>query len=361
MTQTSGPLRVSPSGERIVGQNDGDTLVWDATTEEWVAEPGGGGGAVDSVFGRTGVVVAEAGDYTSTLVTNESSFDGATVTEALDEAAAGIAGVDTRVTNLNSNQVANSSSVSGATVTLALNALLASIASAGAGRLLGVGQRRVAGAETIACPTGTRRILVKMVAGGAGGGHGAQSAGPVQGAGGGGGSGAEQEFLYTSASDIASVDVVCGATGNGGTAGVAGGSGGNTTVTINGETFTSTGGTGSNNAASNTAAAGQTRPGGAPGLTNFQTGSNFVLLRVSGGSPGSTGAYPVVGSGGSFAIGGNGGSSTMGGGGLGTADGVGGTATGNGAGGGGGGSSTGFSRNGGAGTPGGVDLFFYSN
>lgn len=31
---------------------------------------GGGGGAVDSVFGRTGAVVAQAGDYTAALVTN---------------------------------------------------------------------------------------------------------------------------------------------------------------------------------------------------------------------------------------------------------------------------------------------------
>lgn len=39
---------------------------------------------VDSVFGRIGAVVAEAGDYDSDLITNESSVDGATVTEALD-------------------------------------------------------------------------------------------------------------------------------------------------------------------------------------------------------------------------------------------------------------------------------------
>lgn len=40
------------------------------------------GGAVASVFARTGAVVATAGDYTSTLVTNASSVTGATVTAA---------------------------------------------------------------------------------------------------------------------------------------------------------------------------------------------------------------------------------------------------------------------------------------
>lgn len=35
---------------------------------------GGGGGAVDSVFGRTGDVVAQSGDYTTALVTEDSGF-----------------------------------------------------------------------------------------------------------------------------------------------------------------------------------------------------------------------------------------------------------------------------------------------
>lgn len=381
MTQTSGPIRISPSGERIVGENDGDVLTWDAATDEWRAEPGGGGGAVDSVFGRTGDVTAQSGDYSATLIDNTSDVPGANVSEALDNLDDDVTTVASALASLNSSAVANASAVAGATVTNALGTLstssgitnsstvagatvtaaLDTLAAVLTGRrLLGVGGRLTAGAQTIACPAGTRGILVRMVAGGAGGGHGAFAAGPIEGAGGGGGSGAEQEFFYTSASNIASVDVVCGAAGNAGTVGVAGGSGGNTTVTINGELFTSTGGTGSNNSNSNTAAAGQTRPGGAPGLTNFQTGSNFTLLRVSGGSPGASGSFPVVGSGGTFAVGGAGGSSSMGGGGLGTADGVGGSATGNGAGGGGGGSSNGFSRNGGPGTPGGVMLFFFS-
>lgn len=45
---------------------------------------GSGSGTVASVFGRTGVVVAVAGDYSSTLITNASAVPGATVTLALN-------------------------------------------------------------------------------------------------------------------------------------------------------------------------------------------------------------------------------------------------------------------------------------
>lgn len=305
-----------------------------------------GGGAVDSVFGRDGVVVAETGDYAGSQVTNDSVVPGATVTDALQD-------IDLR---LNSDGIVNVSLVPGPSVSTALNALLNDLFNI-SGRLLGVAVRRTSGAETFTCPAGTRTVFVRMCAAGGGGGHGAFAAAASFGAGGGGGAGSEQAFLYSSGSEIASVDVNCGTAGNAGTAGVSGGTGGNTTVTIDGETFTCSGGTGSNNASSNTAAAGQTRPGGAPGVNNFQTGTNFVLLYSSGGNAGANGSS----SGGSlFAIGGTGGSCSMGAGGTGTADGVGGTATGNGSGGGGGGASNGVSRNGGAGAPGGVLCWFFS-
>lgn len=45
---------------------------------------GSGGGAVSSVFGRVGAVLAQLGDYTSSLITNASSVAGATVTAALN-------------------------------------------------------------------------------------------------------------------------------------------------------------------------------------------------------------------------------------------------------------------------------------
>jgi hypothetical protein len=44
----------------------------------------GGGGAVTSVFGRIGAVVALLGDYAASLITNDSSVPGATVKDALE-------------------------------------------------------------------------------------------------------------------------------------------------------------------------------------------------------------------------------------------------------------------------------------
>jgi len=46
--------------------------------------PSSGGGAVTSVFGRTGVVIAVAGDYTSSEITNSSTVTGTYVTDALN-------------------------------------------------------------------------------------------------------------------------------------------------------------------------------------------------------------------------------------------------------------------------------------
>lgn len=55
-----------------------------------IASDSGAGGGVDSVFGRTGTVVAVAGDYSSTHITNSSAVAGATVTAALNALAASI-------------------------------------------------------------------------------------------------------------------------------------------------------------------------------------------------------------------------------------------------------------------------------
>ena len=62
-----------------------DSQLEDKTTLEFT---GGGGGAVDSVFGRTGVVVATSGDYVASLVDNDSGVVGVTVADALDTLAA---------------------------------------------------------------------------------------------------------------------------------------------------------------------------------------------------------------------------------------------------------------------------------
>lgn len=82
------PLRAAPSGVPFEGTNQNDTLLWDTTAKAWFVGPGGGGGAVTSVFGRVGAVVAQTGDYDSDEVTNVSGVAGASVSDALDTLAA---------------------------------------------------------------------------------------------------------------------------------------------------------------------------------------------------------------------------------------------------------------------------------
>lgn len=80
---SEGPLRISPSGQEFRGEVDGDILVWDAAAELWKTAPAPVSG-VTSVFGRTGAVVAQPGDYVASQVTNDSGVAGATVQAALD-------------------------------------------------------------------------------------------------------------------------------------------------------------------------------------------------------------------------------------------------------------------------------------
>ena len=61
-----------------------DTCSFKPTNDGFPPSSGGGGGAVTSVFGRTGVVIAVAGDYNSTQITNSSGVTGAFVTDALN-------------------------------------------------------------------------------------------------------------------------------------------------------------------------------------------------------------------------------------------------------------------------------------
>jgi len=75
-----------------VGSDWTDTVAQDtyvcvdatAAAAVWVQTNGGGGGAVSSVFGRTGAVVAAASDYDASQVDNDSGVTGAFVKDALD-------------------------------------------------------------------------------------------------------------------------------------------------------------------------------------------------------------------------------------------------------------------------------------
>ena len=66
---------------------DDQVLTFDAGTGLWTPEAGGGGGAVSSVFARTGAVVAVAGDYTASEITNvpAGNITSVTVQAALNE------------------------------------------------------------------------------------------------------------------------------------------------------------------------------------------------------------------------------------------------------------------------------------
>ena len=61
-----------------------DTCSFKPTNDGFPPSSGGGGGAVTSVFGRTGAVIAVAGDYNSSQITNSSGVTGAFVTDALN-------------------------------------------------------------------------------------------------------------------------------------------------------------------------------------------------------------------------------------------------------------------------------------
>jgi hypothetical protein len=78
---------VSPASAAPIA---GDSLVWDGFA--WVPTPGAVA-TVSSVFGRMGAVVAVAGDYAASEVTNDSLVFGATVADALDALEALIGGL----------------------------------------------------------------------------------------------------------------------------------------------------------------------------------------------------------------------------------------------------------------------------
>lgn len=104
----AGPKSVEVPGD-IADGTAGELLTWDAAGVAALVAAGsasqiltsngagaaptfqaGGGGAVTSVFGRVGAVVAAAADYAASLVTNDSGVAGAFVDDALDNLAAAI-------------------------------------------------------------------------------------------------------------------------------------------------------------------------------------------------------------------------------------------------------------------------------
>ncbi len=124
-------------------QVDNDSTVPGLKVSDALDTLAGSVGAVLSVFGRMGAVVAALGDYTTSQVTNASTVAGATDTAALDTLKASIAALVTGVSSVfgrsgavvavsgdyTTTQVTNASTVAGATATAALDTLKASIAA----------------------------------------------------------------------------------------------------------------------------------------------------------------------------------------------------------------------------------------
>lgn len=115
-------LRSGSSGPAFVGENDLDTLLWDNTAKKFYVGPSPGAGGVSSWNGRTGPVVPLTDDYSSDEIQNLSNVAGATVSDALDNLADDIGGLDT-------DQIDNVSGVTGTTCSDALDNLQAQIAA----------------------------------------------------------------------------------------------------------------------------------------------------------------------------------------------------------------------------------------
>lgn len=177
-------------------------------------------------------------------------------------------------------------------------------ASAANGRILIA--RQVLTAGVLYTPTvGAKRVLLRAVGGGGGGGGVANSAGgqAAVGAGGAGGDFVEK-YIDPAAAIIGGLVAIGAAGAAGANTGAAGGNGGDTTILINGTTYTAKGGAGGSFAA--TAVAGLAAGGG------FTAGSSVGDI-TTGQQPGEDGMIIT----GAVAKGGSGGSTPFGSGGLG--------------------------------------------
>lgn len=197
--------------------------------------------------------------------------------------------------------------------------LLAAVTAAAlrSGTVLGV--QLLTGSGTYVPTTGTRRLLVRMVGGGGGGGGAAGGANVASASG--GGSGMYMEFTVgDGTAAVAGGAYSCGLFGNGGIdTGGTGATGGNTTVVLNGTTYTARGGTGgsgqANTASSHAPAVGRVQ-GGSPSLDTItfvgEDGDHGVYANTDGYFWGGAGGSNPLGAGGGAVDGGNFGRSPFG-------------------------------------------------
>lgn len=276
--------------------------------------------AVSSVFGRTGVITAASGDYTSTQVTNASAISGSTVTAALNNLPSSVFGRTGAVVAVSgdytSSQVTNLSSVSGLTTTNALETLSNQVTGlAGTGSGNGYLSRHVyvnaastkigttfAGVTvqavvtySVAADVPAGNILNVELAGSGGGGSGGNRGTGDGFSGTGGGGGARRSLWFPRSEVIAALPVVISAA-LGGNAGV-----GATTVNLV-TTVTCTAGSDGGAAAFGSFTAGggsggqigtAAHAGSGGGIANAPTPTN-VSTALPGGAPSVTIGLPGV-------------------------------------------------------------------
>jgi hypothetical protein len=107
-----------------------------------------------------------------------------------------------------------------------------------------LGRQRITAGGTYTPTVGTRKVRVRMVAGGGGGGGADTDGASTGGSGGGGASGSYFEQTFNPGALITGGTVAIGAAGAAGAVGAVGGTGGDTTVVIQGTTYTARGGLG---------------------------------------------------------------------------------------------------------------------
>lgn len=124
---------------RLAGGTDGNVLTTHGTAgaPTWNVPSSGGGSPITSVFTRVGAISAQYNDYSASLIRNDSSVSGTTVTDALNTLsgrATGVSSVFGRVNavaaqfnDYNSSLIFDSSTIAATTVTNALNILNAKV------------------------------------------------------------------------------------------------------------------------------------------------------------------------------------------------------------------------------------------
>jgi hypothetical protein len=268
--------------------NDMATYIYDATITRWRIESFNGHILIGNWNILTGVLTVGGATNIATLTTTGAAALGNDVGDA-----------HTILGTLNVNATAGTND----------QALIVSggvpVWGIPEGRLLEI-QRFATGSGTYTPTTGTKRARLRLVGGGGGGGGAAGGAAGNAASGAGGNSGVYLEHWFDTGAAITGGAYSIGALGAGGAnTGGTGGTGGDTTIVINGTTYTAKGGTGGTGMVSTAAA---NLVWAAAGASTIGTSTTTDVMVQERGQPGNKlASYWWSGSGGSTPFGGGGG------------------------------------------------------